>query len=538
MATDRFDFLVIGGGIAGLTFALNAAQHGSVAVIFKGKQTESSTQWAQGGIAAVQDKADNFELHIQDTLVAGAGLCKEEIVRLVVKEGATHIEDLVRWGVNFDSGNDGSRFDLHREGGHSARRILHSADSTGYEIQRALLAKAKEQQNIKFFENSCAVDLITTRKLGRAKSSPNRALGAYILLADGSVKAFLAKRTLLATGGAGKIYRYTTNPDVSTGDGIAMAYRAGVSVSNLEFFQFHPTCLFHPREKSFLITEALRGEGAILRRINGETFMERYHPLRELAPRDVVARAIDSEMKLHGEEHVLLDITHKSREFIEQHFPMIFSKCRSLGIEIEKEPIPVVPAAHYCCGGVVSDEWGQTSIQNLFVAGECASTGLHGANRLASNSLLEGLVFGFRAAEKSHQNLTDTEAALDVPAWDPGNSRESDEDVVITQTWGEIRRFMWNYVGIVRTTKRLERALRRSELLEKEIAEYYWNTKVTVPLIELRNLNLVANLVIRSAMARKESRGLHFTLDYPEKDEAKDTILTSDLGSLHVDFEV
>lgn len=524
---EKFDHLVIGGGIAGLTYALNASKFGTVAVLFKNSLTESSTWYAQGGIAAVQDTSDNLALHVDDTLNAGAGLCNREIVELVVKEGIDRIHNLIEWGVKFDLADDGSGFDLHREGGHSARRILHSADSTGYEIQRALLTAAKERPNIKFFENTCGVDLITTHKLGRDIHTANRALGAYALLPGGNVEPFLARKTVVATGGAGKIYRYTTNPDVATGDGVAMCFRAGCPVSNLEFFQFHPTCLFHSKVRTFLLTEAMRGEGAILRRINGEPFMKKYHPLAELAPRDIVARAIDNEMKLYGEEHVLLDITHRDRAFIEQHFPMIYERCLSLGIDIAKEPIPVVPAAHYSCGGVIADEWGQTDIENLFVAGECASTGLHGANRLASNSLLEGLVFGYRAAKKASENLMESGFADGIPEWDPGNSRESDEDVVITQNWGEIRRFMWNYVGIVRTNKRLERALRRSNLIDREITEYYWNTKITVPLLELRNLNLVANLVIHSALQRKESRGLHYNLDFPRPNErlAYDTVI-------------
>jgi L-aspartate oxidase len=521
-----FDYLIIGGGIAGLTFALRAAESGSVAVLFKGDPSLSSTSWAQGGIAAVSSFEDSFELHVKDTLTAGAGLCNPEIVKLVVREGAKYIAELENWGVTFDR-NQAGRFDLHREGGHTVRRILHQADRTGAEIQLALLKSARSNSNIQFFQNACAVDLITSHKLNRSLHLPNQTLGAYVILESGEIEPILARQVLLATGGAGKIYRFTTNPDVATGDGIAMAFRAGCPVGNLEFFQFHPTCLYHPKVKNFLITEALRGEGAILRRVNGEPFMHRYHELKELAPRDIVARAIDNEMKLHGEEHVLLDITHRQRDFLKAHFPMIYERCLELGIDMATQPIPVVPAAHYSCGGVISDRDGRTCIPNLFVAGEAACTGLHGANRLASNSLLEGLVFGIRAAECAKTALHCSALPDEVPAWDPGNARESDEDVVITQNWGEIRRFMWNYVGIVRTTKRLERALRRSELIRHEIMEYYWNTKVTVPLIELRNLNLVASLVIQSALSRKESRGLHYTLDYPRAVEAlcRDTVI-------------
>jgi L-aspartate oxidase len=523
---ESFDFLVIGGGIAGLTFALEAAHAGSVAVLFKRSREDSSTALAQGGIAAVQDESDSFELHVQDTLTAGAGLCRAAIVDLVVREGPERIADLVGLGIEFD--RHGKTFDLHREGGHSTRRVLHSADATGWEVQRGLLHSADATPNIRFFADTTAIDLITTRKLGLEPHLPNAVLGAYALLPSGEITAFLAKKTLVATGGAGKIYLYTTNPNVATGDGIAMCFRAGAPVANMEFFQFHPTCLFHPEEKSFLITEAMRGEGARLLRVNGEPFMHRYHDLQELAPRDIVARAIDNEMKVHGEEHVLLDISHRDRDFIVTHFPTIYETCLRLGIDITREPIPVVPAAHYCCGGVLTDQYGQSTIENLFVAGECACTGLHGANRLASNSLLEGLVFGKRAGTRAVETLRERNIACTAPAWDTGSARDSDEDVVITQTWLEIRRFMWNFVGIVRSTKRLERALRRSSLIEREIVEYYWNFRPTRDLLELRNLSLVANLVIHSAMLRRESRGLHYNVDFPQKSEGipRETVLT------------
>jgi L-aspartate oxidase len=509
----RFDFLVIGGGIAGLTYALKVAERGSVAVLFKKDLTTSSTLWAQGGIAAVTQPDDAVELHVQDTLTSGAGLCKREIVELVVREGPARVRELAELGASFDK-EQGGGFHLHREGGHSRRRIFHAGDATGSEIQRALLQAVKTHPNIELFHHSNAIDLITTHKLNVGLSQPNKVLGAYVLLRDGVIQPFLADKVLVATGGAGKIYLYTSNPDVATGDGIAMCYRAGARVANMEFFQFHPTCLYHPQAKSFLITEAMRGEGARLIRANGEPFMHKYHELGELAPRDIVARAIDYEMKTHGDEYVLLDITHRDPAFVKDHFPTIYQRCLSFGFDITTTPVPVVPAAHYLCGGVMSDENGGTDIVDLYVAGECACTGLHGANRLASNSLLEGVVFGHRAAMHSIDNKQKYEVNVVPPAWDPGNAVDSDEQVVITQNWDEIRRTMWNYVGIVRTTKRLERALRRMELMQREVQEYYASSIVTSDLLELRNLCLVAELVIRSALARRESRGLHYILDY------------------------
>lgn len=524
---NSFDFLVIGGGIAGLTFALRAAEHGSVAVLVKRGLEESSTSWAQGGVAAVTTPDDDYNLHIEDTLVAGAGLCSRAAVEVVVREGPQRVRELIDRGAHFDKEPGGGAYHLHQEGGHSRRRIFHSADQTGWEIQRTLVAKARQHHNITFFTNASAIDLITSRKLGIEANKPNRAFGAYVYLDRGKIEPFVAKSTLIATGGAGKVYLYTSNPDVATGDGIAMCYRAGCRVANMEFFQFHPTCLYHPKAKSFLITEAMRGEGAILRRINGEEFMHKYHERKELAPRDIVARAIDHEMKLYGEEYVLLDITHRDPDFVRTHFPTIHQRCLSFGFDITKEPIPVVPAAHYCCGGVVCDEHGRTDIEHLYVAGESAHTGLHGANRLASNSLLEGLVYGHRAAEHAIQNGDVRLAEFSIPAWDPGSATDSDEEVVITQNWDEIRRFMWNYVGIVRSTKRLERALHRHELIEREINDYYWNFTVTPDLLELRNISLVANLVIRCAMERKESRGLHYTIDFPRTSNQylRDTVL-------------
>lgn len=511
---ERFDFLVIGGGIAGLSYALKVAAHGSVAVLFKKDPNMSSTLWAQGGIAAVSEPDDTFELHVEDTLACGAGLCDPAIVDLVVREGPERVAELVAMGAKFDKGEHGE-FHLHREGGHSRRRIFHAGDATGFEIQRTLLKAVQEHPSIKCFTSSNAIDLLTTHKLKVELNKPNKALGAYVLRDNKTIEPILADKILVATGGAGKIYLYTSNPDVATGDGIAMCYRAGARVANMEFFQFHPTCLYHPQAKSFLITEAMRGEGAKLIRANGESFMHKYHPQAELAPRDVVARAIDYEMKTRGDDYVLLDISHRPAEFIKDHFPTVYHKCLSFGFDLTKAPVPVVPAAHYLCGGVMCDEHGRTDIQDLYVAGECSWTGLHGANRLASNSLLEGVVFGHRAALHSIENRNSRPSDARPEPWNPGNAVDSDEQVVITQNWDEIRRTMWNYVGIVRTTKRLERALHRIELMQREIQEYYRQSIVTSDLLELRNLSLVAELVIRSALARKESRGLHYTLDYP-----------------------
>ncbi len=533
---ERYNFLIIGGGIAGLSYALKVADLGTVAVLFKKNVEDSSTSWAQGGIAGVNAADDNFQLHADDTEIAGAGLCRSKIVDIVVKEAPERIQELINWGVKFDRTNgDNSAFDLHMEGGHSRRRIFHVADATGSEIQRKLLAAAKAHKNIEIIPNTSAIDLITTHKIGVEKSLPNRVLGAYVLMPDGGITPYIAHTTMVATGGAGKIYLYTSNPDIATGDGIAMCFRAGVSVANMEFFQFHPTCLFHPQAKSFLITEAMRGEGAKLKRTNGEEFMSKYHELKELAPRDVVARAIDHEMKLHGEEHVLLDISHLPSDKIRSHFPTIYERCLKYGFDITAGPIPVVPAAHYCCGGVVVDEFGRTNITNLYVTGESACTGLHGANRLASNSLLEALVFSHRAAEIRKSEARDESLKFNIPPWDPGKAIPSDEQVVVTQNWDEIRRAMWNYVGIVRSNKRLARALTRIKNIQREINEYYWNFVITSDLLELRNLSLVAELVIRSAIARRESRGLHYNLDYPFKDERflADTVINAEQYQLY-----
>jgi L-aspartate oxidase len=525
------DFLVIGSGLAGLSFALKAARLGSVTVLTKDRLPESATAYAQGGIASVWSAEDSFEEHSQDTMTAGAGLCHPDIVDLVVREGPERIRDLIALGTQFSlrPGTEDREYDLGREGGHSHRRILHASDETGREIMRVLVEHVRRQRNIVVRERHLAVDLLVDAKFDARITAPS-CWGAYALDLDtGAVHRFRARATMLATGGAGKVYLYTSNPDVATGDGIAMAYRAGVPVGNMEFIQFHPTCLYHPEAKSFLISEALRGEGAILRRPDGAAFMKRYHPDAELAPRDIVARAIDNEMKVFGFEHVYLDITHRGPDFIRQRFPHIYERCLSYGIDITKEPAPVVPAAHYCCGGAVTDANGATGIRRLFAAGEVAMTGLHGANRLASNSLLEGLVFGHRASLAAGELVRHDHAPLpDLPRWNPGRAVDSDESVVVTQNWDEIRRTMWNYVGIVRSNRRLARALKRVSLLQEEIREYYWNFLITGDLIELRNIALVAELIVESAISRKESRGLHYNIDYPDRDDRnflRDTIL-------------
>ncbi len=525
------DFLVLGSGLAGLTFALRMARVGAVTVVTKDRLPESATEYAQGGIASVWSAEDSFAEHSRDTEVAGAGLCHADIVDLVVREGPDRIRDLIALGTQFSHrpGTEDGEYDLGREGGHSHRRILHAVDATGSEIMRALTAAVRRQPNITVLERHLAVNLLIDAKFDASIRTPS-CLGAYVLDLDGKqVKRYQARVTLLATGGTGKVYLYTSNPDVATGDGIAMAYRAGVPIGNMEFIQFHPTCLYHPQAKSFLITEAMRGEGAILRRPDGEAFMRRYHPDAELAPRDIVARAIDSEMKVHGFEHVYLDITHRDAAFVRDRFPHIYERCLRFGIDITAQPIPVVPAAHYCCGGAVTDRDGATGIRRLYAAGEVAMTGLHGANRLASNSLLEALVFGHRAAAAATEFArADRQAMPQLPKWNPGHAVDSDESVVVTQNWDEIRRLMWNYVGIVRSNRRLARALKRITLLQQEIDDYYWDFLITGDLIELRNIATVAELIIKSAITRKESRGLHYNINYPLRDDrdwGHDTVL-------------
>lgn len=512
------DFLIIGSGIAGLSLTLKAASCGSVTIVTKDRLPESNSAYAQGGIASVWSEEDSFADHIQDTLTAGAGLCHADVVEAVVTEGPDRIRELIAFGTNFSRkpGSEEAEYDLGLEGGHSYRRILHAADATGQEIIRALIAAVRQQPNIRIYEKHLGIDLLTTEG-----PTGQECWGAYVLdLETNEVRTLTAKVTVLCTGGAGKAYLYTSNPDVATGDGLAMAYRAGAPVGNLEFFQFHPTCLFHPRAKSFLVSEALRGEGAILRRPDGTPFMTQYHPSAELAPRDIVARAIDQEMKTHGFTNVLLDISHREADFLRKRFPSISQRCLEFGIDLSKDPIPVVPAAHYLCGGVVTDLNGATSIHRLYAAGEVAMTGLHGANRLASNSLLEAVVFAHRVFQHAQTFLqTDRRQPPTFSSWNPGEAVNSDEMVVVTHTWEEIRRMMWNYVGIVRSNRRLARAQHRIALIQEEIRDYYWNFLVTGDLLELRNLATVAELIVRCASLRQESRGLHYTLDYPPTDD-------------------
>jgi L-aspartate oxidase len=528
---NQFDFVIIGSGIAGLSLALNVAHYGSVALVTKRSLGESNTAWAQGGVAAVTSVEDSFDLHVKDTLIAGAGLCNEPVVRTIVTDGPAAIQDLIKWGVNFDERvlEGGHReLDLTKEGGHSKRRVLHYHDTTGREIEQRLLAAVGATANVTMLPNHMAVDLITTGKLGF--TTEDRVVGVYILDEEaGTVKWLRSDRVILATGGCGKVYLYTTNPNIATGDGVAMAWRAGAAIANMEFIQFHPTCLFHPEARSFLITEAVRGEGGILVDANGREFMTKYHRLGALAPRDIVARAIDAEMKRTGAPCMYLDITRKPADFIEERFPHIYETCLGLGIDITQQPIPIVPAAHYQCGGVRTDIDGATTLRGLFAIGEVACTGLHGANRLASNSLLEAVVLAKRcAAALLRPKYSKYHQQVQLPDWRPGHAQDVDELVVIYHNWDEIRRLMWDYVGIVRTNKRLQRASTRLRNLQREIQEFYWDFNLSTDLLELRNLCTVASLIVDSALSRKESRGLHFTLDYPEIDESnyrRDTVL-------------
>ena len=541
-AADPFDVIVIGSGIAGLTLALDLADRCRVAVLTKAAIADGSTRYAQGGLAAVLAPTDSFEAHLEDTLVAGAGLCRRGVVESVVREGPEAVARLLERGVQLDREDDGT-LKLTREGGHGARRIVHHADATGLSIEAALVARVRERAGaIEVREHTIAVDLITRARTARGRgvglpgSRDDRVLGVYALdTARNEVSALAAPIVVLATGGSGRCYQFTSNPDVATGDGVAMAYRAGARVANMEFFQLHPTALYHPRRKHLLISEALRGEGGILRNAAGERFMPAAHPLAELAPRDIVARAIDRELKTRGDASVFLDMTHLSPDFLVERFPTIFSACLEVDIDLRTQPIPVVPAAHYQCGGVLVDSEGRTQIQGLLAIGEVSCTGIHGANRLASNSLLEAAVYARRAAAVALQLLADAGPA-DLPTpggWDVGVASPPDEKVLFNQAWDEVRRLMWNYVGIVRSNRRLERAKRRLELLYGEVREEYWRFLINADLIELRNLVTVSRLVVASALARQESRGLHYSLDYPEADDEnwlRDTVLRRPLA--------
>ena len=518
--TRDYDVIVLGSGIAGLYFSLKAAERGRVAIITKKHRAESNTNYAQGGIAAVTSEEDSIEHHVADTCNAGAGLCHPEVVKTILAEGPARIQDLVSLGMEFserDPLQAGKKeWDLGKEGGHSKRRILHAKDVTGRKIERALLASIASHSRIDIFENHFAIDLITSERLKREE--PPQCYGVYVLdTGNRKVETFRAQSVVIGTGGCGKVYLYTTNPDIATGDGVAMAYRAGVPIRNMEFVQFHPTCLYHPEAKTFLISEAVRGEGGVIKSQSGREFMNEYHELKSLAPRDIVARAIDKEMKREGRDYVHLDITHKPAPFIMNRFPNIYQTCLRYGIDITKEPIPVVPAAHYQCGGIQTNTTGETSLKGLYAIGEVTCTGLHGANRLASNSLLEALVVAYRAAEQLHRTPIQR-SGHPLPPWEDGDLSDPDELVVVSHNWDEIRRLMWDYVGIVRTTKRLERAHKRIVNLQSEIQDYYLNFQVTPDLLELRNLATVADLIIRSAMTRTESRGLHYNADYPDLD--------------------
>ncbi|MFC1858449.1 L-aspartate oxidase, partial [Thermodesulfobacteriota bacterium] len=527
-----------GSGIAGLSLALRVAEYGTVAMVTKKAAMESSTNLAQGGIASVLGDKDSFDLHIQDTLASGDGLCNQDVVAMVVKDGPERIRDLIEVGVQFETqGTNQNLFhlDLGREGGHSRNRIVHAQDMTGREVEKVFVDQVKKHHRIKLYENHMAIDLITfsTRmKRGLVTTThEDYCCGAYVLDRKANeVKTFNAKITVLATGGAGKVYLYTSNPDIATGDGLAMAYRAGATIANLEFVQFHPTCLYHPEAKNFLISEAVRGEGGILVDSAGIPFMQKYDPQKDLACRDVAARAIDTELKKSGEDSVFIDISHRNSDFVKKRFPNLYQKCLSFGLDMTAQPVPVVPAAHYLCGGVVTDMCGRTDMSRLYAIGETACTGLHGANRLASNSLLEALAYAHKAAEQAQIDI-DTpgfNASNVIPEWDEAGTTDSDEVIMVSHNWDEIRRLMWNYVGIVRSDKRLARAKRRIEIIQNEIHEYYWNFKVSPDLIELRNIAVVAELIIKCAIHRKESRGLHYNIEYPQRDDkrwCKDTVI-------------
>jgi L-aspartate oxidase len=527
------DVLILGSGAAGLSLALRLDEHLRIAVVAKRELEETNTYYAQGGISAVLDEDDSVASHVRDTLDAGAGLCDEETVQLVVEQGPQNIEWLLKGGVHFTRDNTSSGsggYHLTREGGHSHRRVIHAADATGREVETTLQSQVLNRANIEVFDQHIAIDLITSEKCRHKQQK--RCYGAYVMnQRSGKVESFRARFVVLATGGASKVYRYTSNPDVATGDGIAMAWRAGCRVANMEFIQFHPTCLYHPEAKSFLISEAVRGEGGLLKLPDGSRFMERFDERAELAPRDIVAHAIDHEMKRIGADCLFLDISHKPAEFIREHFPTIHQRCLDFGIDMTQQPIPVVPAAHYTCGGVVADHQARTDIAGLYAIGEVAYTGLHGANRMASNSLLECLVFAQQAAQDIHALAGETDLPPPLSPWDESRVTEPDEEVVVAHNWDELRHFMWDYVGIVRSNKRLERAKRRIDLLRREIVEYYSNFRVSNDLLELRNLVEVADLIIRSAMCRHESRGLHHTIDFPYRDDRvqqRPTILIPD----------
>lgn len=535
---EKCDFLITGSGIAGLTYAIQASRYGSVILITKKQDTDSNTNHAQGGIACVLDSNDNFNSHINDTLITGKGLCNKNAVSILVEEGPERIKELLEWGVVFSkSAKKTNPFNLHlgKEGGHSLNRIVHADDLTGKMVEERLLKKIRTIKNIKIYEHHFAIDLITNHHISKRKHSQICCYGAYVLdTVSGTINPIISKITCLASGGAGKVYLHTTNPDIATGDGIAMAFRAGATIANMEFIQFHPTTLYHPEANSFLISEALRGFGANLKDIDGNEFMDKYHSLKSLAPRDIVARAIDNEMKISGKNHVCLDIRHVAASQVRKHFPNIYSRCKEYGIDITKDLIPVVPAAHYLCGGIQVDINGNSSIKNLYACGEVSCTGVHGANRLASNSLLEALVFGRRAAMNCGTRIKNIPIInpMLIPEWDDSTTTDNEEWILLAHDFKEIQSVMWDYVGIVRSNLRLNRALRRICLLEKEIENFYRRTRITVPLLELRNIVTTAKLIINSALKRKESRGLHYTTDYPETNDRywkHDTIISNRL---------